>query len=191
MIRCLFLGYGRKQTKLIKLLEKNGCKVLNLKRKILIRDLKKNDIYISFGYRKIISNKVLKAAKRPIINLHLSYLPFNRGAHPNYWSFMENTQPGVSIHEIDSGVDTGPILYQKKINFNYKINRSLTFKSSYRILFKEIENLFKKNLKKIIKHSYKTKKQGKNYTFHKKNELPKNFKNWSKKIFYYKKSIAN
>lgn len=104
---------------------------------------------------------------------------------------MENTQPGVSIHEIDSGVDTGPILYQKKINFNYKINRSLTFKSSYRILFKEIENLFKKNLKKIIKHSYKTKKQGKNYTFHKKNELPKNFKNWSKKIFYYKKSIAN
>ena len=57
MIRCLFLGYDSKKTKLIKLLERNGCKVLNLKRKITIRDLKENDIYISFGYRKIISNK--------------------------------------------------------------------------------------------------------------------------------------
>ena len=187
MIKCLFLGYDRKKTKLISLLEKNGCKVINLKRQLLTKDLKKNDIYISFGYRKIISKKILRSAKRPIINLHLSYLPFNRGAYPNFWSFVDNTQSGVTIHEIDKGIDTGPILYQKKNNF--KATKSLTFKSTYKILFKEIENLFKRNLKKILNNTYKTKKQGKKYTFHKKSDLPKKFRNWDKKILSYKKFI--
>ena len=43
--------------------------------------------------------------KRPIVNLHISYLPFNRGSHPNYWSFVENTPKGVSIHEIDEQIE--------------------------------------------------------------------------------------
>jgi methionyl-tRNA formyltransferase len=46
----------------------------------------------------------------------LSYLPFNRGAHPNFWSFIEKTQAGVSIHKINKGIDTGNIILRKKIN---------------------------------------------------------------------------
>ncbi len=188
-MRCLFLGYGRKKTRLIRLLEKKGLKVSNIKRKIILSDIKKNDLYFSFGYRKIIPKKIIKLAKRPIINLHLSYLPFNRGSHPNFWSFKDNTPSGVSIHEIDRGIDTGPIIFQKKIKFNYKKNKKLTFRCTYKVLYKELEKLFEKNINKLIYRKYKAKSQAKNFTFHKKKDLPTTIKNWNQKIFYFKKNF--
>jgi methionyl-tRNA formyltransferase len=58
---------------------------------------RRSDFILSFGLRKIISENIIKKLKKPIFNIHLSYLPFNRGAHPNFWSFIENTPAGVSI----------------------------------------------------------------------------------------------
>lgn len=188
-MKCLFLGYNRKKTKLIKLLEAKGYKVTNINRKISFSDIDNNNLYISFGYRKIISKKIIQRAKRPIINLHLSFLPFNRGAHPNFWSFIENTPSGVSIHEIDDGVDTGPIIFQKKIKFDYKKNKNITFKSTYNVLFKEVESLFERNINKLVSKNYKTQKQKNKFSIHKKKDLPKNIKRWSKKIFSYKKNF--
>ena len=188
-MRCLFLGYNRKKTKLIKLLETKGYKVSNINRKISFSDIENNDLYISFGYRKIIPKKIIQRAKRPIINLHLSFLPFNRGAHPNFWSFIEDTPSGVSIHEIDDGVDTGPIIFQKKIKFDYKKNKNITFKSTYNTLFKEVESLFVRNINKLVSNNYKIQKQKKIFSVHKKKDLPKNIKNWSQKIFSYKKNF--
>lgn len=188
-MKCLFLGYNRKKTKLIKLLEAKGYKVTNINRKISFSDIDNNNLYISFGYRKIISKKIIQRAKRPIINLHLSFLPFNRGAHPNFWSFIEDTPSGVSIHEIDDGVDTGPIIFQKKIKFDYKKNKNITFKSTYNVLFKEVESLFERNINKLVSKNYKTQKQKNKFSIHKKKDLPKNIKNWSKKIFSYKKNF--
>jgi methionyl-tRNA formyltransferase len=67
--------------------------------------------------KKIINEDLVNKLKNPIINLHIGYLPFNRGFHPNLWSFLENTPSGVTIHEIDKGLNTGPIILQKQINF--------------------------------------------------------------------------
>ena len=60
----------------------------------------------------------------------------------------------VSIHEIDKGIDTGDILFRKKITFS--LNKYL-FQSTYKILFIEIEKLFKKNYKLIVNGNYKKK----------------------------------
>ena len=49
------------------------------------------------------------------INLHISYLPWNRGADPDLWSVVDNTPKGVSIHYLDEGVDTGDIIVQKEV----------------------------------------------------------------------------
>ena len=66
-------------------------------------------------------------------------MPYNRGSHPNFWSFVENTPAGVTIHEVDEGVDTGKIINQKQIVFdlNHEKNK-LTFRSTYKILIREI-----------------------------------------------------
>ena len=76
------------------------------------------DFLISFGYRYIISKEILSYFQEKAINLHISYLPWNKGADPNLWSILENTPKGVTIHQLDYGLDTGRILYQKKISFD-------------------------------------------------------------------------
>ena len=95
-MRCLFLGYNSNQTKLINFLKKKKISVTNKKLKIQTKGIEKFDLIISFGYRKMIKSDILRKIKRPILNLHMSYLPFNRGAHSNFWSFYDDTKKGVT-----------------------------------------------------------------------------------------------
>lgn len=141
------------------------------------KEITQYDWIISYGYQHIISSELIKEAKNPIINLHISYLPFNRGSDPNYWSFKEKTPKGVSIHFIDKGIDTGPILVQKKCSFT----ENDTLSSSYHKLKKLIEDLFYESFSKIIRSEILPKPQIGQGTFHKKSELPKNI-NWNKKV---------
>ena len=188
-MNCLFLGYNKNQTKLISFLKKKKIKIVNKKSKILIKDVENKDVIISFGYRHIISKKILNSLKRPIINLHMSYLPYNKGAHPNFWSFIYKTKKGVTIHEIDEGIDTGKIIFQKEVKFNLSKNKKLSFKKTYKILFKELEKLFIKNYKLLIENNYKTKKNSKTLgKYNSLSELPSDLKNWDMEIFSYLKN---
>ena len=108
--QCLFLGYNKNQTSLINFLKKKNFIVKNYQKIPPLKIFRQSDFILSFGFRKIISENIIKKLKKPIFNIHLSYLPFNRGAHPNFWSFIDNTPAGVSIHKIDKGIDTGEII---------------------------------------------------------------------------------
>ena len=187
--KIIFLGYRSNKTNLIKFLrnKKNIVREFGNKN-INKKNIKDSDLIISFGYRKIIKDKILKISKRPILNLHISYLPYNRGSHPNFWSFIMNTPKGVTIHEIDKKIDMGNIVFRKKIFF--KKNLDLTFKETHKILIREIEKLFIKNYEKLIDGSYKTKKLLLKGTFHKSSELPKNLKSWNIKISDYIKNYT-
>lgn len=186
--RCLFLGYNNKQTKLINFLRKKKFKVRHTNKKLINKNLNNFDLIISFGYRHLIDKKIIFKLNRPILNLHMSYLPYNRGAHPNFWSLMENTPSGVTIHEIDASIDSGAIIIQKKLKFNLNLDSHNTFKKTYNILKKEIEKLFINNFDILEKKTYNFKKQkSKNSTFRKKNELPKFMKNWNMNIKECKK----
>jgi len=117
------------------------------------------DIIISYNYRYIIKKDIIETYKNRILNLHISYLPWNRGAYPNVWSFIENTPKGVTIHLIDEGIDTGDILIQKEIFIDEEKH---TLKSSYMLLQREIQKLFIENLDKILNFKLKPKPQNKN-----------------------------
>ena len=184
-MRCLFLGYDSNQTKLINFLKKKKISV-TCRKKVEEKGIEKFDLIISFGFKKIIKSSILRKIKRPIINLHMSYLPFNRGAYPNFWGFHDDTKKGVTIHEIDNNLDTGPIIFQKEIKFNIKKDKKITFKNTYNILFSELEKLFMENYKSIILNKYKKKKNNKlegklNYI----KDLPKNLGNWNMSIYNY------
>jgi len=145
-----------------------------LDRLININDIKNVDWIVSYGYKFILKSNIINNSLNPIINLHISYLPYNRGAHPNYWSFVDKTPKGVSIHKIDRGVDTGPIFIQKKVNYTKKD----TLNSFYIKLKIEIERLFLDNFKKIILGEIKPSVQKGKGSFHRKSDLPKNL-NWN------------
>ena len=186
MKKLLFLGYSNKQTSLVdkvKLHEKKWD-LTQTQEKINLETAKKFHAIIAFGYQHLIDKNIINNLKYPIINLHISFLPYNRGAHPIFWSFIENTPSGVTIHEVDSGIDTGKIIYQKQIDFElFKNRKILTFSKTYRTLVCEIENLFFTNVKNIIDQNFSSSKQTGKGTCHKKKDLPKLLENWEQNIY--------
>ena len=105
------------------------------------------DFIISYNYRTILKSELIELFPHKAINLHISYLPYNKGASPNIWSFIEGTPCGVSIHEIDSGIDTGDILVQEEIKYDY---RKETLASSYEKSNKKIQSIFIDNWEMYI-----------------------------------------
>ena len=187
MNKIMFLGYGRSETRLIDELEKKDCAVNIHNEKIYLDNVDDSHLIVSFGYRHILGSGFINKCGCPIVNLHISYLPFNRGAHPNFWSFYDGTQSGVSIHLIDEGIDTGPILFQKKIQFEDE----KTFIETYNRLFDEIENLFIENIDLIISKKWIAKKQVGEGTFHLVKDLPKEFNGWQSSIADEIKRLKN
>ena len=74
----------------------------------------KFNFLISYGYRYVLKKEILDLFPNRAINLHISYLPYNRGSDPNFWSFIDGTPKGVTIHYLDEGVDTSDIIVQRK-----------------------------------------------------------------------------
>lgn len=95
---------------------------------------------ISYNYKYLIKEDVINYMQGRIINLHTSYLPYNRGSSPNFFSFMEDTPKGVTIHRLEKGLDTGAIYVQKELVFD---EGKETFASSYSALIHAMEELFK------------------------------------------------
>lgn len=128
------------------------------------------DFVISYNYLHIISEEVIKLMPKKIINLHTSYLPWNRGCDPNLWSIIDDTPKGITIHRIDKGIDTGEILFQKKVDFS----DDETLTSSYNLLHKEIQQMFIDTWAKIkegIVFSVEQSKKNGYGSFHLKKEL--------------------
>ena len=75
------------------------------------------DLIISYNYRKYVGKKYLDMA--PAINCHISFLPYNRGAHPVVWGALDNTPLGVTIHWMTDQLDRGPILEQREVRAHH------------------------------------------------------------------------
>lgn len=135
------LVLGPKNLKVMEYLKSFGDAVVRTEAEISAGDplLQEADIILSYGYRHIITSEIIDRFDRRIINLHISYLPYNRGADPNLWSYLEDTPRGVTIHFIDNGIDTGDIIAQCEVAGN----DDDTLRTSYVRLKSEIEKLLK------------------------------------------------
>ncbi len=185
MKKVIFLGYSYKDSKLIFFFKKNiNISVTQRKNLPKLSFLKKFDLIVSYGLRKKIPSSYIKLCRGKMINLHISYLPHNKGAHPNFWSWVKNTPKGVSIHLISEKIDAGDIIFQKKINFP---NNNITFRKSYNILRDELEDLLIRNFNKILSGNFTPKKQKKIGSINFKKNLPNNFNSWDIKISEYLK----
>ncbi|MBQ3517137.1 MAG: N-acetylneuraminate synthase family protein, partial [Lachnospiraceae bacterium] len=107
----------------------------------IIKELEPSYV-VSFNYKHIVPADVIAYMKGRIVNLHTSYLPYNKGAAPNFFSFYEDTPKGVTIHEMAAGLDEGDILLQKEVPMKAEEE---TFVSSYDKLMTAISELFFEN----------------------------------------------
>lgn len=73
------------------------------------------DVGLSLYFKYLLEPAVFTAFPEGCLNLHPSYLPYNRGVHTNVWSLVEETPTGASLHVVDEGVDTGPVLARRRV----------------------------------------------------------------------------
>lgn len=73
------------------------------------------DLIVVVAYGKILSKEILDCTKYGCINVHASLLPEYRGAAPIQWAVIDGKEKtGVTIQQMDEGLDTGDIIFVKE-----------------------------------------------------------------------------
>ncbi|MBO4981428.1 MAG: methionyl-tRNA formyltransferase, partial [Lachnospiraceae bacterium] len=74
------------------------------------------DVYIVAAFGQFLSQEILDMPKYGCLNIHASLLPRYRGASPIQHVIIEGEkETGVTIMQMDAGVDTGDMLYKKAV----------------------------------------------------------------------------
>ncbi len=111
-------------------------------------------LFVSLEYDKIINPHRFKTNK--LFNIHFSRLPSYKGMYTSVHPILiGEKQTGVTLHEIDEGIDTGPIISQRIIDIEINDTaRALYFK-----YLQFGEQLFKETVAFLISGGYTSKKQ--------------------------------
>jgi methionyl-tRNA formyltransferase len=117
--QALINGFSNSKYQISVLLELNDELITNSDFTIINSNLspelaKEFSFVISSGYRKWIPSDTLSAST--FINIHYALFPKYRGMHSIVWAIINGeTNVGVTVHLMDEGLDSGPIIWQKSI----------------------------------------------------------------------------
>ena len=122
------------------ILKKNKKKIIKVENAFddekVINYINENDIELVLSSNPLyFSKRILNLKKTIFLNRHSSYLPFNAGILPVFYTIANNQKfTGVSVHLMNDKIDSGAVIKQEKIDlfsknlFNlYKVcfNRSI------------------------------------------------------------------
>ncbi len=101
------------------------------------------DLGIVAGYLVILKAPILGMPRLGLVNIHAGMLPRYRGRAPLSWAIMNGeTEAGLTVHYVDEGVDSGPVVEQR----SYAIGENETAGALYR----RIENDIPAFLLKVV-----------------------------------------
>lgn len=139
------------EEKIFELAELHGIKTYrksDLNSEKFIHQINSHQIDIAFlgWWPSILKKPILSTVKLGWINHHPSLLPHGRGKHPYYWSIVNNTPFGATLHFIDHKIDHGDILFQKEIPYELMDTGETLYKKSVQACI----DLFNESYPKII-----------------------------------------
>jgi len=103
-------------------------KSVNCDEAISLFDQYKSNIGISINCRNIIKKTIIDYFGGKIFNLHDSYLPNERGGALNTWRILNGiNEVGNTIHYLEEGIDSGPVVVQKKTKINKEFPESVDY----------------------------------------------------------------
>jgi methionyl-tRNA formyltransferase len=104
------------------------------------------DLSILAWWPYILKQPIISIPSIGTLNFHPSLLPYNRGKHYNFWTIVEESPFGVTLHWVNAGIDTGDIAFQREIVKTWED----TGQTLYDKAQKEIVSLFKDNWQSIL-----------------------------------------
>lgn len=114
----------------------------------------KPDLLISIAGNQIFKQPLIDLAPEGCLNLHTALLPKYRGLMPSFWVLKNNEkETGVSVFFVDKGIDSGPILVQKKLPIHENMSQAELIKKSKKLgmdaIIESIELMHQGNYKLI------------------------------------------
>ena len=110
----------------------------------------KPDLLISILGNEIFKEPIINLANNGCINLHTSLLPKYRGLMPSFWVLKNNEKfTGVSVFFVDEGIDSGPIIVQRKIeikNYSQEQLIQITKKIGMEAIAEAVDKIEKKQI---------------------------------------------
>lgn len=101
-------------------------KRINHKKSISLINSYTPDLLISIAGNQIFKKPIIELAPKGCLNLHTSLLPKYRGLMPTFWVLKNNEkETGVSVFFVDEGIDSGPIIVQKRVEIGNKTQAEL------------------------------------------------------------------
>lgn len=94
---------------------------------VLLRNVKYHnpDLVILAGFMKVLPESFVSALSPNLINMHPSLLPAFPGAHAVRDAIAAGASvTGATVHIVDAGVDTGPVLAQREVSVAAGISES-------------------------------------------------------------------
>lgn len=105
------------------------------------------DLLVLAGYMRILPPSIVRRYYGKIINIHPSLLPAFRGLHAVERAFEAGVKvTGVTVHFVDEGVDTGPIIEQIPV----RIEEGETLDSLFEKIHRVEHSLYLKVIKKLL-----------------------------------------
>jgi methionyl-tRNA formyltransferase len=74
---------------------------------------------VACGFTHVVPPEVLSVPDGGCLNLHPGVLPDTRGYNPNVWSIVEGHPAGATLHYMDEGVDTGPVVATREVETRF------------------------------------------------------------------------
>ncbi|MEC7751412.1 MAG: formyltransferase family protein [Myxococcota bacterium] len=110
------------ETQVERVMKQHGVPLIQLEKSInhaesreMIRQLGA-DVFVSVQANQIFRRPLIDLAPQGVLNLHTALLPKYRGLMPTFWALRHGeSETGVSVFFVDEGIDSGPILVQKRL----------------------------------------------------------------------------
>lgn len=129
----------------------HGIQVINS-----LEELPECDILYSVQYHEILRLAHIAKARTITLNLHMAPLPEYRGCNQFSFAIIDGKKEfGTTIHQLDSGIDSGAILFEKR----FPIPDGCWVDDLYQLTFEASVGLFQETLQQVTTGAYTLKPQ--------------------------------
>lgn len=148
------------------------------------------DIFVSMSFNQIFKSEIINLPRLKTINCHAGKLPFYRGRNILNWALINDEKDfGITVHYMDSGIDTGDIILQKC----YPISDDDDYASLLEVAHTQCAELLYEALCEIYNGSAKRTKQEGIGFYCSKREMGDEIIDWnstSREIFNFVRAIS-
>lgn len=110
------------------------------------------DLFVSMSFNQIFKSRIINLPRMRTINCHAGKLPFYRGRNILNWVLINDEKEfGITVHDVDEGIDSGDILLQKL----YPISDQDDYASLLDVAYVECANVLYDAIK-LIRESKET-----------------------------------